>query len=54
MAQNTDSCATCAFFFDEDSYGVGKCEKAHGGITSGDNRCKLYLYYYDDPRLDSI
>lgn len=46
------TCAFCAYFYDEDGYGIGKCEKAHGGITSGDSNCLCYLYYADDPRID--
>ena len=46
-----DSCCfSCAYFYDVDLDGVGKCERAHGGITSGDNVCKCYLDIVDDLR----
>lgn len=48
--EQDNCCFTCAHFYDVDGCGIGKCEKAHGGLSHGDNVCKCYLYVMEDPR----
>lgn len=40
-------CAMCKHFYDEWADGTGKCAKAHGGITTSNNVCKLFTDYED-------
>lgn len=44
---NDKCCGLCAYFYDEWNDGTGKCEKAHGGITTSENQCELFRYYIE-------
>lgn len=39
---NERCCGNCLAFYDAWADGTGKCEKAHGGITTSDNVCKAW------------